>query len=97
MSDWSVIWKDAVEGVAGAIVYEKSHEDSLGKYTVAKSMVDGRGRFLSRQKYYKRKGPAIDYAVRFLENRARMVGKKFIPGGGKNTLLFQPLPGQFVG
>lgn len=87
---WDVIFRDAVSGVAGVVVYDKGRTDGLGRYVVAKSMKTN-GKYFQTQSYYSQRPPAITYPRSFLRERAAKAGKEYTPGDGKNTILYEPV------
>lgn len=87
------IWRDAVCGLAGVTIYDKGANDILGRYCVAKTMRVASGRVLTKQKNYVQRPSAIRYAKRFLSERARKVGRAYVPGDGVNTWAYKPLEG----
>lgn len=91
--NWEILFKDAVAGVAGVIVYDTATGDggALGRYIVAKSMKLANGRFLTRQTYYKQRPAALRYAEKFLNDRAKKAGVQYVPGDGARTLLYSPV------
>lgn len=91
MSDWNVIFRDAVPGVAGVVVYDKGKIDLLGRYVIAKSMKDKRGRFHATQSDNCQRPAAVRKAQKFLRKRAALAGAEYVPGGGKQTLAFAPV------
>ena len=88
---WTVIFRDAVPGVAGVVVYDKGQRDILGRYCVAKTMKLPNGRTLHRQTNYVRKQAAVNYAEKFLERRGVAASTKYNPGDGAKTLAFSPV------
>jgi hypothetical protein len=84
MSEWKTLFRDAVPGVAGVVVYDKGTSDALGRYVVAKTMRLPSGKMRSTQCDYIQRPAALRYAKKFLFNRAAKVGKMFTPGEGKN-------------
>jgi hypothetical protein len=87
--NWKRIFRDAVSGVAGVVVYDKGAADALGRYVVAKSMKLA-GSYRDSSKYFFRREAAIRCAKKFLEHRAKKAGTKYTPGDGANTIAFKP-------
>lgn len=97
MSGWKVIFRDAVSGVAGVTVYDKGHGDILGRYVVAKTMKVSSGPNRIKQTDYRQAPAAVNYAKKFLRDRAKKFGVEYVPGDGVNTLAFHPVFGEFKG
>jgi hypothetical protein len=89
------IFRDAVSGVAGVVIYDKGHNDNLGRYVIAKNMKLPDGQFRHTQTNRCQKPAALRYAKNFLTERAEKVGREYVPGDGANTIAFKPLPGQW--
>lgn len=85
------IFRDAVSGVAGVVVYDKGQNDILGRYCIAKSMTDKRGYFRTTQTNACQRPAAIRRAVKWLNKRAAMAGTTYTPGDGAKTWEFKPL------
>jgi hypothetical protein len=75
--NWICIYDRLVPGIAHVGVYEKEYPDSLGRYTVAKTMRLANGKFRTIQTYYVQKAAAIRYADKWLKAREEIlkVGK----------------------
>lgn len=96
MSDWKVIFRDAVSGVAGVTVYDKGRADILGRYVVAKVMKFDRAWkpvYRHTQSYFVQRPAAVRRAKKFLQERAAKVGREYVSGDGAKTLGFAPLCG----
>lgn len=93
VSDWNVIFRDAVAGVAGVAVYDKGHNDILGRYVIAKHMKCGNQNRMTQSNRSQRPA-ALRLAVKWLESRAVKAGTSYTPGDGARTMLYRPVPGQ---
>lgn len=91
MSTFEPIFRDAVAGVAGVVIYDKGHVNLLGRYVVAKSMRLPNGKFRMHQTYYCQRPAAFNYAKKWLAERAEKAGKTYVDGDGKNTWGFKPI------
>lgn len=91
MSEWIVVFRDAVPGVAGVTVYDKGHVDSLGRYCIAKAMKLANGRFLTKQTNRCQRPAAVRFAKKFLTARAAKAGVVYKPGAGVGTIAFNPV------
>ena len=85
------IFRDAVSGVAGVVIYDKGEQGILGRYCIAKSMKDKRGHFRTTQADCCQRPAAIRRAVKWLKKRAAMAGTTYTPGDGAKTIAFKPL------
>lgn len=90
---WIRIWSDAVPGVAGITIYDKDNQNFRGRYVVCKSMRLPDGRFRTAQKGYHQKPAAINFAKKWLTQRAKLRELVYNPGVGEKTLAFKPVPG----
>lgn len=90
MSDWIVIFRDAVPAVAGVTVYDKGRTDVLGRYVIAKVM-KVKGRTLTKQSYRCQRPAAERLAKKFLSQRAEKSGVTYVPGAGAGTLGYKPV------
>ncbi len=88
------IWRDAVSGVAGVTVYDKGHNDILGRYCIAKTMRLPNGKIRTTQTNRCQRPAAIRLAKKFLTGRAEKVGKEYVPGDGANTMGYKPMIGE---
>ncbi len=86
------IWRDAVTGVAGVTVYDKGHDDVLGRYMVAKTMKLPNGSYRKTDRDYHQRPAALAHARKFLEARAAKAGTVYKPGAGKETIGYKPVP-----
>jgi hypothetical protein len=89
--NWEIVFKDAVAGVAGVIVYDKGSQDSLGRYIIAKTMRLASGHTLTKQSYRRQRPAAVRYAEKFLNQRAAKAGTEYKPGDGARTMLYAPV------
>ena len=93
MNDWEVIFRDAVSGLAGVTVYDTKRNDALGRYVIGKVMKLASGRNRVTQSYSCQRPAALRRAVKFLNQRAAMAGRQYVPGDGVNTLAYKPVGG----
>jgi hypothetical protein len=103
MNDWVTIFRDAVPGIAGVTVYDKTRQDILGRYCVAKIMkvpnadpglaAEGisSGPARQTQKNFTQRPAALRYARKFLQERAAKFGREYVTGGGAQTFGFKPI------
>lgn len=89
--NWTVIFRDAVSGLAGVTVYDKGRSDVLGRYVVAKVMKMANGRNRCTQSYRFQRPAALRMASRFLKERAEKFGREYVVGDGAGTLGFKPV------
>lgn len=89
--EWNTVFRDAVPGVAGVVVYDKGRVDVLGRYVIAKSMKTAAGHFRTHQSDRCQRPAAVRFAVKWLKARAAKAGTEYVPGGGAKTLAFAPV------
>lgn len=88
--NWVVIFRDAVAGMAGVVVYDKGSSDVIGRYVIAKSAKSG-SRIFTSQAYRVQRPAAIRFAKKWLANRAKMDGVEYVPGDGEKTMAYKPV------
>lgn len=81
----NVIFRDAVPNVAGVVVF------GLGGFFSVHKQMPSAGRTIRSVRRFSKQKYAIRYAVGFLEGRAKIAGVNYVPGAGKDTMLFKPV------